>query len=333
MVQTRFYQLILFFFCSLIGIFHSSKASAQIMPQDDPTPDVIEIPQIETTPISKDEEDLFFNIELAQKAYELEKSDSTYSKIIVAYQRLVYKRCLSTLHRDLMHNPKNNSPACSEAIQKLFEFDKYDLYAVCAQDGIDSASCRSADLAIEISTNSSGLFSRGEELDQSLETSRNQELISKIKDEIYNLHSNYNNEQNEANKNELLKAYYKAISISCKKEYYAVQKITKSDDNQDIIGKKPILTMDIFNATPTPAALSDGLRRFRSFTSDCYDLINRSLEIEPTFSSGLCSKFGSISPRCIEAMRKAKNKVNNNGKTSVPTRSGGTLKEDGLSEF
>jgi len=81
---------------------------------------------------------------MADNAYSMVQTSDTKSDVISALEDYLNHMCLRDLPRTLQYDGSPSSETCLNLIDKMLGLDSENPSAICARDGIDSSSCRSA---------------------------------------------------------------------------------------------------------------------------------------------------------------------------------------------
>ncbi len=317
----------------------TSIATALASPTAGPSPTPL-------PPLSKAVENLRWEASLAENSYGIDKSEGATLALIVAYERVLGPLCMPELHRTLSYKGPPTDPRCLEYIEKIVAIDPANPLVLCARDGIDARSCRSAFAAQQIeafipgrtttamsTTAPKPTDSLNEQLAVSTVESKIQPILSRIKSIEYQIRPN--TPLSEENRETLVKSYREGLNLTCR-----ISRLERrgAGSTQPTLGRNP--THPTVSATPTqpplfpgldagkkrksafdevleqfggasptpPAALANDPRiRIRKITDTCRDFINRALKFDRTMSLPICYREGFYSPACIDARRKEQN--------------------------
>jgi hypothetical protein len=171
------------------------------------------------------EEVLFWQYELQQGAYQLNKTEKNYQELLSTLEKLVEVRCMHDLFRTLSYDaPPENDQKCDLYIKQTLALDPENTSALCAMHGIDSQICVDYDLRTNV-----GTFQRGYEnndVSAELARKRKEAQMSEIKKEIYTLFSavkgkkaqNYTQQELQDIQLEMLRSYGRLMDIECREE-------------------------------------------------------------------------------------------------------------------
>ncbi len=267
---------------------------------------------------------------MAAAQFEIRQSLSNKSDLIAALSRLVAGRCMRNLHKALVYTPDPKNKGCLEAIEYTLSVDPSNPEAVCARDGIDTASCREA-FRQERTTSellfkdTEGLWMRFQD-DVRIQESVGGSASSKASTEFFQAVSAYKTENTPSNKARIAAAATTMLDRMCMttrkipnpsfdQERQAQEKALEKSAGKSGPGESAKEKYPTFNemmskltgtpgpsSTPIPAVTS----RFRLVSDNCRGAVNRTLEVLPEFPRAICHRDGFFSPSCVMAMRRQK---------------------------
>lgn len=294
-------------------------------------------------PLSRAVETLKLQASLAENGYGIDKSESSALALIVAYERLIGPLCMPALHRTLSHPGAPTDPRCLEYMDKIVALDPENPIVLCARDGIDAQTCRSAFAAQQIETfipgSSAATWTAGtprptdslnEQLAVSSVESKAQPIMSRINLLEYQLRSN--RALSAEDREKLVKSYREGLDLSCRLTKLELRGTGPTKPTLNIASAGPLpaasptqpplfpglatgtkrkspfdeVLEQFGGAPPTPASLpaKDGRVRIRKITDRCKDLVNRALRFDRRMALPICYRDGFYSPACIDARRR-----------------------------
>lgn len=348
-----------------------------VVPVREPSPQPTATPQPVTSPtagpsptplrpLSKAVENLRWEASLAENSYGLDRSESSALALIAAYERLLGPLCMPDIHRTLEYAGSPTDPRCLEAIDKIVAIDAENPLVLCARDGIDAKSCRSAFASQRVESfvpgysnplsnaNLQGVAGLNEKLTVSTLDSKLQPIMNRIR--MFEQRARSGVKLSPEEMTQVVKSFEEALSLTCRlNRIEVVGGLSRS-------GNKPGSSPP--RATPTPPplfpALAGGTRRkspfddvleqfgggsssssndinplgpvrIRKITDRCKDLVTRALALDRTMALPVCYRDGFYSPSCIDARRKER--TSSQPKPSGTNGPAPKLNEGGFSAF
>ena len=294
------------------GTTAGDTSSLEVMPQT-------------TTPapvatFTRDEEVIQWELELAERGFEITKTAGNFSKLIAAKEKLTGYACLRNLPQTLINNPSLNSETCAAQIKGLLALHTKNPIALCARDGIDSPTCLASDKETLLRTKSYSDESSGSALDTKLldEAKKNKvaELQTKL-NEIIIQPSGADDPDGKLKNKKALGALTALLNVTCTPELISFY--------------GPNFSSPTSKNLPKP----NEVVRTRLMPAQCADYIARAQQYDPNFAPAMCYQHGRYSPKCIVAIRTARNTaVPVPPDKKLPPRNTGSSKaNDGLDSF
>lgn len=244
--------------------------------------------------------------EIAEKDYELKPGADTRGELLRTLEYLTATECFPKLMVKLKNTPAENSLACKDKINATLELYPDDPIAICARDGFLSVSCRESDVKIVIKGFEPADRGAIRGLDSELKAQQNAEKVKKLTDELHRidqeareLPSDATPQVITAKRDEGFKVLYQLIALTCADNYILVGKL---EELKAIVNPKSSYDSE----PPGSDSTAEITGYVRMLPNQCIYYIDTALSVKPNFSSAICAKFGTYSPRCIEALKAAK---------------------------
>ena len=218
------------------------------------------------------------------------------------------------------YGSKGNKP-CNDMLDKLFAVDPENPLGICARDGIDTRSCRSAYAKIEFAAYSSAAEDERLVKDPRLRLElrrlrEKNELIMAQYEEAISKASQGGRRRSEQEKNNELRPLYAAyLSVACTGPRLRLAEVplksARDESTRPAKGKSflddddelPFQTRGDASSSAGANALPKFLKHTRVLPERCNSIGERALSLFPGFPPAICQRWGYYSPTCIDAKR------------------------------
>ncbi len=297
----------------------ATRAPVSAPPSESPTETATPLPQSSAEQAqSKSSDILELHALLSEKIYRTKNTPENRIKYIEALERRVGPLCMPHLTRDLIYTGMSKTEECSDWIEKILDLDPENPSAICARDGIDSRSCRTAYSKVQVGTydpteyiNSSDPM---EAVEAKIAVSRNASEISTIEAQLEKLtFERPKGDQVEILREKRKVLYNQLLALACTSIRLSITTSSTppgepgSSKKNLIISDAELESFGIPSTTlnnPGPAARYTIHKRL--LIPRCDRAIKLALNAFPELPSPLCQKFGYYSPQCVEAKRAEK---------------------------
>jgi hypothetical protein len=283
-----------------------------------------------------------WELELAESGYFINPDIKTFSRLLTAQERLVYKTCFPKLTKTLTPPERATDPECLGRVAETLALDSRNAAAICARDGLFSNSCISRYSAIVQRTLSSQYTSSQTKLDVYLSHAKNRQDLGKLYSELRRLSQSIATQKTgkatvesviklDEKISEYRKVADKLLGYECSVEEFhvgrerSVTPVTSSTSlgmNQSAQSDKQPLSIreqleqkrialgidkdkkeNETSTRPEQPIPSDQIVRVRSITKDCKELVRQIFEVIPNYAPAHCELSGLYSPQCIRGLQ------------------------------
>lgn len=300
--------------------------AAVLTPKPDMTPPLPTLTAAPTLPPDgkmSPEELLNMRLLITEGTFTVKKTIESRADLVVLYEQMLGPACMPTITQELAYYGSRGNQKCNALLDKVFAIDREDPLAICARDGIDTRSCRSAYAKLEF--------------DSYTPDSSDIQLVQdqKLRDELQRLHANNLKVMNaldtkltklsklnrkkkivdETTMAEIRATVAQYLSLACANPRLALSEVAPNTTDGGAIKKNLFIFDDedlpfaqqkkqnqISNTENTPVT-AKVYKHKRLLPSRCMKLIEQSLINISGFPPAICQKWGYYSPTCIDAKR------------------------------
>ena len=264
-------------------------------------------------------------IQMAESGYDLQKTPENFSTMVVGYEDMVSALCMPELHESLFHGANPTEPNCRRYLDKLLELFPDDPVGICARDGIDSQNCYDQFAYQQIDTYT--FYDRNQpgqssplELDLKLAREKDRPQIEILAKKVNDAQLAFGQNKSAATRKILAQSLYQFLGLQCRIVRTAIEErpravVISRLSQHDGDKKKESVSDPLLgyiddklgggsSPTPTPIPLPTELKvRVRYLTPECLNAIAQYGAIDTYLAAPICTREGSISPRCVRAKR------------------------------
>lgn len=285
------------------------------------------------SPEEKKNELLFMEYEMAMNSIKLSPSVENKAKLLRVLENLINVVCMSDLLTTLSYNGDSDDPRCKRFISQALALDSDNPAAICARDGMDTKPCLDAyaNQNLDRFNPESAPPETGIDRDV-VEVSRkwddkNIEILSKQLDDLL---ATFKAAKTDQLYIRTARQFRKVLAIACKynevayTQSYDVPEVGEGQGGAGLIldPERRLSFVLKGRATPTPDPLDNknlmedaknkkedehvSFKRTRYVASSCIDAIEKYRSEDFADWSMVCHPHGYYTPRCLRALRQAK---------------------------